>query len=110
LPSDPNAIGTAEMDTAGNIHLHLLAPAQPAEQPASGPPIVWPPQELVGYGEIEIDKLNPHYNELLQHVGGLAPGQVKDVPPWRAGEEWHCVLDPLRGPCPKRGPEGAAPH
>jgi len=104
-PHDRSAIGTVEMDSAGNIHLQLLAPARPAEQEASDP-MPWPaPQERLGYGEIEVDRLNPHYGELLQHIGGLAHGQVKDVPPWRAGEEWHCALDPLRGPCPGLRPD-----
>jgi hypothetical protein len=95
------AIGIVEMDAAGNIHLHLRRPTQPPRTPDWGIGIQWlASQDWLGYGEIEIDHLNPHYQEMLQHLAGLEPGQTKTVPPWRASEEWHCAFDPFRGPCP----------
>jgi hypothetical protein len=58
------------------------------------------PEERIGYGEIELNRGDPYYNDVLRHLGGLVPGQTKPVPPWRADEKWHCALDPDRGPCP----------
>jgi hypothetical protein len=99
-PLPEGAIGMAEMNTAGDILLHLKAPEHPTPEP--GGPVVplSAPQELMGYGEITIDRLNPHYDELLQHLAGLAPSHDVAVWPWRAGEEWHCAFDSYRGPCP----------
>jgi len=85
------------MDASGAIHLHLSAPPAPALQPI----VPWTgPQERLGYGEIELRRWDPHYDDLLRHIAGLAPGQTKPVLPWREDEAWHCALDPDRGPCP----------
>jgi len=61
------------------------------------------PGEL-GYGQVDIDPTNPHYQELLRHLGGLKPGEEKPMPPWRADETWHCAIDPDRGSCPLNHP------
>jgi len=84
------AIGSAEMQANGTIRLHLWPPADSTSDP----------QERIGYGEIEIDNADPVYMRMLNHLGGLRPGEVKAVPPWRADERWHCMVDPDRGPCP----------
>lgn len=101
LATAPGAIGSAEMDPNGTIRLHLRAPMRSTPHqsilPAVPPPTA---EERLGYGEIELDRWDLHYRDMLRHLGGLRPGQVKPVPPWRAGETWHCALDPERGPCP----------
>jgi hypothetical protein len=52
------------------------------------------PEERIGYGEIELNRGDPYYDDVLRHIAGLLPGQTKPVPPWRADEKWHCTLDP----------------
>lgn len=37
-------------------------------------------------GEASYGKEHPQYQEILAHVGGLTPGQMKTVPPWPAKE------------------------
>jgi hypothetical protein len=98
-PLPEGAIGTAEMDAHGTIFLHLKAPEHPTQETWESA-VPWPSQERIGYGEIAIDRLNPHYDELLVHLAGLERGHDVTVWPWRAGEEWHCAFDPDRGPCP----------
>jgi hypothetical protein len=89
------------MEPNGIIRLHLRAPARSAPRQSFLPTVpMSPPQERIGYGEIELDRGHLHYSDVLRHLGGLVPGQVKPVPPWRAEEQWHCALDPDRGPCP----------
>lgn len=36
----------------------------------------------IGDGTVEYAPNNPHYQEVLQHLGGLHPGETKSVPPW----------------------------
>jgi hypothetical protein len=97
----PGAIGAAEMEPNGTIRLHLRVPARSARRQSFLPTVpMSPPQEQIGYDEIELDRGHLHYRDVLRHLGGLVHGQVKPVPPWRAEEQWHCALDPNRGPCP----------
>jgi hypothetical protein len=97
----PGAIGFAEMDSNGTIRLHLRTPPRSAPGQTLRQSVPWSsPQERIGYGDIEIDRRDAHYDDMLRHLGGLAPGQIKPVPQWRADEQWHCALDPDRGPCP----------
>lgn len=97
----PGAIGAAEMDPNGTIHLHLREPTRSAPSQSILPEAPWsPPQERLGYGEIELNRGDLHYSDVLSHLGNLVPGQVKPVLQWRAGEQWHCAIDPARGPCP----------
>jgi hypothetical protein len=37
-----------------------------------------------GFGEgiKEYKPGDPYYDEVLQHIGGLQPGETKEVPPW----------------------------
>jgi hypothetical protein len=89
------------MDGSGVIHLHIRPPRQPAPESTLDPVVPLPaPREQLGYGELDIDRLNPHYDDLLGHLGGLSPGEVKAVMPWHAQEEWHYAFDPARGSCP----------
>lgn len=96
-----HSIGTAEMDANGTISMHLSAPPRAAPDKGIRPLVPWPPpEEQLGYGQVQLDRWDPHYDDLLRHLGGLLPGQMKQVPPWRPDEKWHCAFDPDRGPCP----------
>ena len=95
------AIGSAEMASNGAIRLHLWHPVEPTSEETFRPAVPWGfPQKRIRYGEIEIERTDVVYMHLLQHLGGLRPGEVKPIPPWRADEHWHCMVDPDRGPCP----------
>jgi hypothetical protein len=59
-------IGTATMTEDGTITLHLRA---------EGPGII-------GHGQLVYSKDNKDYADVLQHLGGLKPGESKLVPPW----------------------------
>lgn len=59
------------MTAAGEIQLSLRA-----EGP--GP---------TGDALLSYPKGHPRYDALLKHLGGLAPGQTKDVPPWDPGAD-----------------------
>lgn len=62
------SIGVARMRPDGTIELYLRASAGP-----QGP---------TGHGLLEYPPGHPHYEAVLRHLGGLAPGEVKSVPPW----------------------------
>jgi hypothetical protein len=96
-----SSIGAAEMDLSGTIRLHLHAPTRSTLDQSILPVVPRSAaEERFGYGEIELNRWDLHYDDILRHLGGLRPGQIKPVPPWRAEEKWHCALDPDRGPCP----------
>jgi hypothetical protein len=40
------------------------------------------PPGPIAEGEFRYAPDDPHYKEIKQHVGGIAPGGVKLVPPW----------------------------
>lgn len=84
FPEAPS-IGWAWMNHQGTVFLHLSGGRSHGE---------------IGYGDLEIEPFNPHYRELLEHLGGLNPGETKPVAPWRADEKWHCAIDSRRGDCP----------
>jgi hypothetical protein len=89
------------MGRDGTIRLHLSAAPRSALEEGTRRVVPWSrPEERIGYGEIELNRWDPYYNDVLHHLGGLLPGQRKPVPPWRADEKWHRALDPDRGPCP----------
>lgn len=60
------SIGVAWMmqDGAVTLRLHTLAP---------GP---------VGESPLRYRPGDPHYDEIKHHLGGIAPGEIKSVPPW----------------------------
>ena len=97
----PGMIGSAEMDHSRVIHLHLQMPKQHlAPEQSLHPAVPWfAPQERMGYGELEIEPGDPHYADILHHLGGLKPGEAKPVLPWTPSETWHCAIDPERGDC-----------
>ena len=62
----PDSIGAATMKPDGTIILRLRAEGS----------------HTIGDGTVEYAPNNPHYQEVLQHLGGLHPGETKSVPPW----------------------------
>jgi hypothetical protein len=63
----PKSIGMATMDDDGTIILDLRAEG---------------PNGLVGIGRLIYAIGHPQYQDVLNHVGGLAAGDKKPVPPW----------------------------
>jgi hypothetical protein len=61
------SIGSATMEADGTIVLQLRA------ESAGGP---------TGDGLLRYPPAHPRYQEILRHLGGLKPGEVKAVPPW----------------------------
>jgi hypothetical protein len=60
-----DSVGTAKMSADGTItlHVHSLWP-----QPTAETQLVYAPD-------------NPQYDKIKHHLGGIAPGQAKPVPP-----------------------------
>ncbi len=66
--ADPNApIGSASMDKDRTIYLQLRAEG---------------PNGELGDAMFTYRPGDPKYQEIIDHVGGLAPGESKPVPPW----------------------------
>lgn len=63
----PGSIGQATMNEDGTIVLQLRAEAGDG---------------TVGDALVTYAPGDAGYNEVLEHLGGLAPGQSKPVPPW----------------------------
>jgi hypothetical protein len=63
----PTPIGTAKMATDGTIVLTLEAPN---------------PDGTKNYGVMLFPVGHLRYTEVLEHVGGLKPGETKPVAPW----------------------------
>ncbi|MCW5746430.1 MAG: hypothetical protein KIT36_09550 [Alphaproteobacteria bacterium] len=69
-PAQPEAapsIGVAQMRADGTVVLYLRATG------AGG---------SVGHAVLEYPPAHPQYHDVLRHLGGLQPGEVKPVPPW----------------------------
>ena len=62
-----SSIGTAQMLPDGTLVLDLRAEG---------------PGGQVGDARLTYAKDHPSYAQVLEHLGGLAPGQTKPVPPW----------------------------
>jgi len=60
------SIGSATMQADGTIVLQLRAQTGPTVGDAQ---FLYPPS-------------HPQYQQILDHVGGLKPGESKPVPPW----------------------------
>lgn len=61
-----DSIGTAEMANDGTITLHLQS--------------LWP--DPVAEGELVYAPDDPQYEDIKQHLGGIAPGDKKPLKPW----------------------------
>ena len=66
-PEDQPSIGQATMEDDGTIVLQLRA------ETGDG---------AVGEGLFTYAPGDDEYDEVLEHLGGLKPGQSKPVPPW----------------------------
>ena len=66
-PARHGSIGSAHLDAEGAIVLELRA--------TNG-------RGLVGDARLVYPRTHPQYPEILEHLGGLVPGQSKPVPPW----------------------------
>jgi hypothetical protein len=64
---DVASIGVAQMRDDGTIVLYLRATG---------------PGGTLGTALLEYPPAHPQYYEVLRHLGGLKPGEVKNVPPW----------------------------
>jgi hypothetical protein len=62
-----DSIGIAEMTSDRTIVLNLRASADRAG--AGEARLVYPPS-------------HPQYREVLEHLGGMSPGETKPIPPW----------------------------
>jgi hypothetical protein len=71
VPPPPAAIGMATMSSDLTIHLQL-----------------WRKDDkgAIAEGVFNYKPDHPRYQEILRHVGGLAPGQSKPVPPFESGK------------------------
>jgi len=77
------SIGTATMRQDRTIVLDLIA---------RGP-------GLLGHGRLTYSPSDPNYEAILRHLGGLRPGEVKQVQPFPAtwpGSSLHRSPGPLR--------------
>ncbi|MDL1872489.1 hypothetical protein FBR05_09800 [Deltaproteobacteria bacterium PRO3] len=63
----PTSIGQATMERDGTIVLDLRAEG---------------PKGAIGEGRLVYPPSHAQYKKILQHLGGLKPGEVKPVPPW----------------------------
>jgi len=66
--TQPESIGQATMEADGTIVLYLRA--QASSSGASGDALIRYPLD------------HPQYRSILEHLGGLHPGETKPVPPW----------------------------
>jgi hypothetical protein len=65
--SAPESIGQAELRPDGTIVLTLRAEGS---------------QGAVGDGQLVYAPSNKDYAAIVQHIGGIKPGEIKPVPPW----------------------------
>lgn len=65
-------IGMAKMAEDGTLVLDLRAEG---------------PNAVVGHGRVTYAPGDAHYQEVLDHLGGMAPGDEKPVPPWPEPDE-----------------------
>jgi hypothetical protein len=63
---DIDSVGTAKMSADGTITLQLRS--------------LWP--DPVAEAQLVYPPSDPQYEEIKHHLGGLAPGESKPVPPW----------------------------
>lgn len=68
-PAEPASIGTATMAPDRSFTLDI------ASKECNG---------MIAHGHFVYAPGDPHYAEVIGHIGGLEPGQSKPVPPWPA--------------------------
>jgi hypothetical protein len=78
--ADDQNIGKATMTADGTIILVLRA-----EDPIAG----------IGHAQFSYPPSHPQYLDVLNHLGGLRPGEEKLVPPWEdEGEQGAVASEP----------------
>ena len=65
-PKSPPSIGAATMSDDGTIRLQLVARGQGA----------------IGDAVLIYKPGDPMYEKIIEHLGGIKPGEKKPVPPW----------------------------
>ena len=68
MAKDCGFYGVASMEKDGTIMMRLRAPL--------------PDCSGFGEGMLVYKPDSPDYQEVLRHIGGLRPGETKEVPPW----------------------------
>lgn len=68
----PKSIGMAKMTKDRRVEMTLRAETDDG---------------TVGQGFFVYGPDHPNYRSVLEHLGGLAPGESKPVPPWPSAEE-----------------------
>jgi hypothetical protein len=68
MGAEGDSIGMATMAPDGTIFLDLRAEG---------------PSGVRGDARLTYPPSHPQYREVLAHLGGLAPGERKPVPPWK---------------------------
>lgn len=71
-------IGTATMRENGTIEMQLRAGTESGSGNGRG---------IKGDALIKYAPGDPHYDEILKHLGGLKKGESKPVPPWPENKE-----------------------
>jgi len=72
MADDDRPAGMATMRDDGTIVLDLRAES---------------PQGDIGMTQFEYPPSDPEYQAILDHLGGLKPGESKSVPPWEDDEQ-----------------------
>lgn len=67
MAKSPDSIGIATMDDAGTLHLFLRAES---------------PDGATGDAMFEFPRGHADYQDMIDHLGGIQPGEQKLVPPW----------------------------
>lgn len=68
MADKPDSIGIATMDDAGTLHLLLRAEG---------------PGGAVGDASFTFPPDHADYRTMVEHLGGMRPGEQKLVPPWK---------------------------
>ena len=68
MSAPTESIGTIRMEDDGTLVLDLIAASDDGD--------------TVGHGQLTYAVGAEGYDDVLAHVGGLAPGEEKSVPPW----------------------------
>jgi len=67
MTSEPDSVGVATMTADGTIVLRLRAETEDG---------------AIGEGRFSYAPTDKDYRSVLDHLGGLEPGESKPVPPW----------------------------
>ncbi len=68
-PAEQKPIGEARMLSDGELLLQLYA--------------IDPETGAKGHTQLRFSPPHPQYDDIVEHLGGLRPGEQKLVPPWK---------------------------